>query len=514
MANRRFEMYQYRQIIHCMRMGQSDRTIAQSRLIGRIKCAQVRALALRNGWLGDGPLPDDAELAQVFKGNRSANSTRESLCERYKEQIEQWLAQGIQATTIFQALVDRFGFTGSYSSLCRLVRVLRDGTPNTTCILDFSPGEAAQVDFGKGPDIIDAFTGKLIKTWVFVMTLCFSRHMYAEIVADQKVATWLGCHRRAFEFFTGVPAKTIIDNAKCAIVRACYRDPQVQRSYAELAQGYGFIISPCPPRDPKKKGRVESAVKYVKKRFVPLRSFRSLGDANAQLTHWVMQTAGNRTHGTTREKPLSLFAQIEKPVLRKLPDVPVQVAVWAQAKLHSDCHVRFENCLYSAPYRLVNQPLWLKVVDNNVKIYHDLQLVAVHPRQKKSGQRSTVDDHLPPEAIAYKTQDPQWCLHQAEAIGASCRQLIEQLFSDRVLDNMRAAQGVIGLGKKYGPTRLEQACKRALFYDNPRYGTVKSILQQGLDQMPLPEQIDWPALSATYSGAARFIRPAAELQLQ
>lgn len=513
MANRRFEMYQYRQIIHCMRMGQSDRTIAQSRLIGRIKCAQIRAVALEKGWLGEGPLPDDTELARTFKGNRSVNSTRKSLCERYQDQIKQWLSQGIQATTIFQALVDRFGFTGSYSSLCRLVRRLRDANPDVTCILEFAPGEAAQVDFGKGPDIIDAFSGKLIRTWIFVMTLCFSRHMYAEIVADQKIATWLGCHRRAFEFFTGVPAKTIIDNAKCAIVRACYRDPQVQRSYAELAQGYGFMISPCPPRDPKKKGRVESGVKYVKKRFVPLRSFRSLEDANAQLMQWVMQIAGNRTHGTTREKPLTLFAQIEKSVMRKLPDVPVQVAVWAQAKLHPDCHVRFENCLYSAPYRLVNHPLWLKVVDNNVKIYHDLQLLAVHPRLQKPGQRSTVDDHLPPKALAYKTQDPPWCLNQAEAIGVNCRQLIELLFSDRVLDNLRAAQGVISLGKKYGSMRLEHACKRALFYDNPRYATVKSILQQGLDQMPLTE-INWPALSATYTGAARFIRPAAELQLQ
>ena len=85
------------------------------------------------------------------------------------------------------------------------------------------------------------------------MTLCFSRHMYAEIVADQKLSTWLGCHRRAFEFFNGLPTKLIIDNTKCAITRACFRAPEVQRSYGELAEGYGFLISPCPPNDPQKK---------------------------------------------------------------------------------------------------------------------------------------------------------------------------------------------------------------------------------------------------------------------
>ena len=228
-------------------------------------------------------------------------------------------------------------------------------------MLDFAPAEAGQVDFGKGPDIIDVFTGREIKTWIFVMTLCFSRHMYAEIITDQKVPTWLACHRRAFEFFNGIPHKMIIDNAKCAITRACYRDPEVQRSYGELAEGYGFLISPCPPRDPKKKGRVESGVKYVKKNFVPLRQFRSLTDANQQLKTWLLETAGNRIHGTTRQKPLTMFAETEKLMLQPLPDVPPQLAQWTQVKVHGNCHVQFEKAYYSAPFRLVRQKLWLKV---------------------------------------------------------------------------------------------------------------------------------------------------------
>ena len=52
------------------------------------------------------------------------------------------------------------------------------------------------------------------------MTLAWSRHAYAEVVTDQKVATWLGCHRRAFEWFNGVPARLTIDNPKCAITYA------------------------------------------------------------------------------------------------------------------------------------------------------------------------------------------------------------------------------------------------------------------------------------------------------
>jgi transposase len=114
------------------------------------------------------------------------------------------------------------------------------------------------------------------------MTLCFSRHQYVEFVWDQTVATWLGCHRRAFEWFSSVPGRLIIDNPKCAITRACRFDPLVQRAYAECAEGYGFKIDACPPADPAKKGIVEAGVKYVKRNFLPTRTFRDLADLNAQ----------------------------------------------------------------------------------------------------------------------------------------------------------------------------------------------------------------------------------------
>ncbi|KAI3606231.1 Mobile element protein [Cupriavidus necator H850] len=129
------------------------------------------------------------------------------------------------------------------------------------------------------------------------MTLCWSRHQYVELVRDQTIATWLQCHRHAFEWFHGVPARLIIDNPKCAIIRACLYEPNVQRAYAQCAEGYGFRIDPCPPRDPQKKGIVESGVKYVKNSFGPLRDFRDLADANRQVRAWVMAEAGIRIHG-------------------------------------------------------------------------------------------------------------------------------------------------------------------------------------------------------------------------
>ncbi len=512
MSFRRFEMHQYRHVLSRMRSGDTDRSIARSGLMGRKKSAEFRQLALEHGWLDpQTPLPDSTDLARAMQRRKEAR-LQPSLVEPYADDVRKWLENGIQGTTIHQALVQKHGFKGSYSSVRRFLAQYKDTHPEVTTILDFAPGEAAQVDFGSGPEIIDVSTGEVIKTWFFVLTLCFSRHQYAEIVTNQKVNTWLACHRRAFEFFGGVPQKVIIDNPKCAITRACYHDPAVQRSYATYAEAYGFMISPCPPRDPKKKGRVESGVKYIKRNFMPLRDFRSLSDANHQLKHWVLETAGNRIHGTTRQRPLTLFVETEKAFLKPLPDVPPQAATWTQVKVHGNCHVQFEKVQYSAPFRLVHQHLWLKATDNTVKLFRDLEMVAVHPRLYKPGDRSTVDDHLPPEALAYKMHDPQWCLKQAQDIGSACHQVIRTLFEDRVLDNLRAAQGIIGLSKKYGPIRLETACQRALFFGNVRYRSIKTILNKGLDQLNLFQPSD-EALAATYTGSARFLRHDSALRI-
>ena len=509
MANRRFEMHEIRQVIVQMRLGRTDRQIARAGLMGRRKAAQLRAVGCERGWLDkECPLPDNATLASVL-GQRPLRKISPPLILPYSDQVTRWWSEGIKGTTIHQTLVRKHGFQGGYGCVRRFLQGLKSDNPKATVILEFEPGEAAQVDFGKGPTIVDVNTGEIHSIWFFVMTLAWSRHQYAELVTDQKVATWLGCHRRAFEWFNGVPSKVIIDNPKCAITKACYYDPEVQRAYGEFAEGYSFLISPCPPRDAKKKGIVESGVKYIKWGFLPLREFRNLTDGNRQLMEWVMGTAGNRIHGTTKERPLTRFAEVERALLRPLPDIPPELASWDRLTLHGNCHLQFENCYYSAPSRLVHKKLWVRATEKIVEVFEDHTLVAVHPRLHKPGSRSTVDEHLPPEAIAYKMRDPQWCLKQAAEIGPECHRLIEALFHHRVLDNLKAAQGVLSLGKRHGAIRLEAACARAMLFDDPRYRTVKTILERGLDHKPLePHRGPLPGV---YTGSGRFLRNGRDL---
>ena len=138
------------------------------------------------------------------------------------------------------------------------------------------------------------------------------------------------------------------------------------------------------------------------------------------------------------------FAEIEQARLKPLPDVPPEQAVWAKVKVHGDGHVQFEHCRYSVPYTLIRETLWLKASDTMVRIYQGHELKATHTRMRHQGGRATVPEHQPPAAQAYNMQDPQYCLTQAKRIGESCHVLIKRLFASRVLDNLRAAQGVVG----------------------------------------------------------------------
>jgi transposase len=502
-------MFQYRQVLVRMRAGDSLREVARSGLMGRDKLTVLRTVALAQGWLeANAAVPDDPTIVAAFTAHlgaaRRARSTVSSV-EPHRELVKRWCDAGVQGRAIHAALKREHAFTGSYSAVVRMLHQLRgEQPPEVTVRLHFALGEAAQVDFGAGPMLLHP-SGKLRRTWAFVMTLAHSRHQYVEFVWDQSSATWLGCHRRAFEWFNGVPERLIIDNAKCAIIKACRFDPLVQRAYAECAEGYGFKIDACPPRDPQKKGIVESGVKYVKGNFLPTRTFRDMVDLNAQARRWVMEEAGVRQHGTTREQPLALFA-LEAPLLRQLPAVAPDLGTWHRVVLHRDCHVQHDKAFYSAPFGLVGKTLWLRSTDTVVALFEDYRHLYTHLRAQRPGQRVSVAEHMPPQARHFFERDRSWCASQAQAIGPRCAELIQRLLGDRIAERLRAAQGVLAMAKRYGAARLEAACQRALAHDSAHYRTVKTILATGADQQALIE----PHTPAAYA-ATRFTRSAADL---
>ena len=505
MPGKRKEIMDVREMLRRFQQGQSNRAISHDMGIDRKTVGRYRTWAAEQGLLR-GPLPSLGELHRLVEETMSGSPPPQNIStvEPYRDLVLKLRQEGVEIAAIHQRLQER-GYAGSYASVYRFVRRLEPHTPEVTVRVETPPGEEAQVDFGYAGKMIDPETGQLRKAWAFVMTLSWSRHQYMEFVFDQKVETWLRLHCNAFAFFGGVPKQVVIDNLKAAIVRACWQDPQVQQSYRECAQHYGFLISPCRPGTPEHKGKVEQGgVHYVKRNFLAGREPGTITQANRDVKRWLQTTAGQRIHGTTREKPLARF-EIEREALLPLPDTPYDLAVWKQVKLHRDCHLVFDNAYYSAPFRLVGQSLWVRGGSQEVQIYtDDYQLVAIHPRAQRPGQRLTHLDHLPHHKVPGLTLTRPACRQQAADIGPATQQVVQGLLDHRPEDRLRTAGRLLRLGDRFGPQRLEAACARALRFDDPSYTTIKHILEQGLDTQELPS-------AEPSSPATTFVRTAAEL---
>jgi transposase len=472
-----------REILRRLRLGQGVRAIARDLALSRKTVAKYRNWAQTGGLLA-GPLPEPAKLeARLTATGLDHPPPRTPFAAApYRERILALRRQGVECRAILARLREEVGFTGSYSALWRFVRALEPPTPVACIRIETAPGEEAQVDFGTAGALLDPAEGVERKAWAFVMTLAWSRHQYVEFVFDQEVATWLRCHRHAFEYFGGVPRRLVVDNLKAAVVRAAFHDPVVQRAYRECAEHYGFLIAPCRPATPQHKGKVEQGgVHYLKRNFLAGRTLRDRTEANTLVRTWCQETAGQRIHGTTKERPLERFAQVEQAALQPLPAAPYQLTIWKRAKLHPDCHVVFQGAFYSGPHRLIGQTLWVRAAETSVVLYHDHAPIASHSRARRPGERLTHPDHLPPAKVVALMATPAWCLRRAGELGPQTGELIGRLLGERPLDRLRSALAILRLAEKYAPHRLEAACARALAFDQLSYGVLKRILHEGLD---------------------------------
>jgi transposase len=305
-----------REMLRRLRQGESNRAVGEAMHIDRKTVGRYRIWAAEQGLL-EGRLLSLGDVHQLLEETLSSPPPPQntSSVEPYRAAVTKLRNEGVEIAAIYERLKER-GYQGSYSSVYRFVQNLEPRTPDVTVRVETEPGEEGQVDFGYAGRMMDPETGELRRTWAFVFTLSWSRHQYVEFVFDQKVETWLRLHRNAFAFFGGVPKRVVIDNLKAGIARVCWHEPQAQQSYRECAEHYGFLIDPCRPRKPEHKGKVEQGgVHYVKRNFLGGREPTTITQANQDVLRWMHTVAGQRVHGTTKEKPLARF-EIEREPLQ------------------------------------------------------------------------------------------------------------------------------------------------------------------------------------------------------
>lgn len=477
----RLQMPDIQDILYRLRKGESERAIARDLKHSRITIQRYHQFAQQRGYLDPQATLPSLQTLQAQLGEPVSLPLIPSSVLPFQVLVEEWIQQGVEGVAIHQRLQKHHAYTGSYSSVRRFVRQLRPTVVNACVRIETPAGEQAQVDFGTVGRLLDTNTGTRRVLYCFVMTLSYSRHQYLEFVFEQSMATFAACHRNAFAFFGGAPRQIVLDNLKAAVIVAAMEDSVLSGVYRQMAQHYGILVSPCRPRTPQHKGKVESGVHYVKRNFYAAEEFTDLNHVNRAALIWVKEVAGTRLHGTTQQAPLKRFAETEREALLPLPAEAFALLSTLRLTLQVDCHLRCEDSFYSAPFAFVGKRLEVFLFEGSVQIYDGITLLTTHPRATQKGQRLTRNEHYPPEKAIWLQQTPENSREAAVQVGPFCEEVVEHLLSVRPVDNRQAAAKLVALAARVGTVRLEAACARALRFGDPRYRRIKNILDAGLE---------------------------------
>jgi len=401
--------------------------------------------------------------------------------EAYRELIERELSRGRNAMGIWQDLVDTQGFTGGYQSVKRFVRKLRGAaSPEARVIIETRPGEECQVDYGTGPMVRDADTGKYRRTRLFVLTLGASRKCVRLLTFRSSTRVWAELHEKAFRRLGGTPRIVVLDNLREGVLSADIHDPRLNPLYRDVLAHYGVTALPCKVRDPDRKGKVESGVGHAQKTPLKGKKFESLEEAQAYLDHWEENWADKRIHGRTKRQVAAMFAE-EKPFLQALPLEPFRYYQYGVRTVHLDNCVEVEAAYYGAPPGWIGRQVHVQWDAMYVRLLDPLsgELLREHLSGKRGGHRIRDADRphrTPPQLLQL--------LARAHKAGPNIGAVSDAIHQRQAETGIRRILGMLSLAKKYGNAACDDACAAALELRVPEYRFVRRYLERS-PQAPL-----------------------------
>ena len=372
-------------------------------------------------------------------------------------------------------------------------------------------GERMFVDYsGTRMAVIDPTTGAARPAEIFIAVMGASNMTYVEASWSQALPDWIGAHTHAFAAFGAVPTLVVSDNLKSGVIRACFYEPEINRSYAEMAAHYGTAILPARPYKPRDKAKVEGAVLLVQRWIIARlrnRQFFSLEELNAAIRDEVarLNARVSRHLGASRQQ---LFETLDRPAMQPLPPEPFTHADWRQTTVGLDYHVRLEGHHYSVPHDLLRQKLWARLTASTVEIFRAGKRVACHRRAAPGDTgATTLNEHRPASHRRHAETTPDQLRERAARIGPATAILIDVILRDRPHpeQGFRSCLGILRLARSYAPERVEAACDRALAINTRTMASVKSILINRLDGRPPDRPAEaTPITHANIRGAKFF----------
>jgi transposase len=469
----------------------------------------ARAVRAGLGW----PLPDgldDAQLeARLFATAEPPPSASRPLPD-WPTVHRELRRKGVTLQLLHMEYKERQPDGYQYTQFCRHYRTWQRRL-DVVMRQEHRAGEKLFVDFaGQTIPIVDPQTGEISEAQLFVAVLGASSYTFAEALPSQALPHWIAAHVHAFAFLGGSTALIVPDNLRSGVSRAHRYEPELNRTYAEMAAHYGCAIIPARPRKPRDKAKVEVGVLVVERLVAAAlrhRTFFSIDEANEAIRErlaWLNARPFKKLPGSRR----SMFEALDRPALRPLPAHSYEYAIWKTAAVNIDYHVEVERHWYSVPYQLVGQRCDIRVTAGIVEVVHRGRRVASHRRSAERGRFTTDAAHMPEAHRRHAEWSPSRIVAWASRTGPATAELVAAIMASRPHpeQGFRSCLGIMHLGRRYGDQRLEAAAARALAVRAHSYRSVESILKRGLDGLPLPgsEPVTTIGDHANLRGAAYY----------
>lgn len=485
-------MTNYREILRLHSRGISQRGIAASCRCSRntVKRVLERAKETSIGW----PLKDDltdGDLEKLlFPDSTEPISRRQPDLEYIHKEMAK---SGVTLRLLWTEYCTSCRLSNEqplmYSQFCYHYQRYAQ-TKRATMHIPRKPGEQIEVDWaGKTAAIVDDETGEIIPAYVFVAALSYSQYAYVEAFLARDQECWIAAHVNMYRYFGGVSKLLVSDNLKTGVERTDWYSPTINKVYHEMAEHYDTAVVPARVRKPKDKPNAEGTVGIISTWIIAAlrnQKYFSLAALNQAIREKL--DAFNRKPFQKKEgSRLSLFLEQEKPFLQPLPRTSYELATWKIATVQLNYHIAVDKMNYSVPYEYIKCKVDLRITRSVIEVFFNNHRICSHPRlYGYPGQYSTTEAHMPPDHQAYVQWNADRFKAWARKIGPNTETAVKAILSSHKVEQQgyKSCLSLIKLADKYSVTRLEAACKKALFYTPvPSYKSVKTILSTGQDKI-------------------------------
>jgi len=478
--------------------GLSARQIAASCNLGRSTVGEYLQRAQEAGlsW----PLPesmDDTRLEAALFKRPICSDTRPLPDMNYLH--TEMRRKGVTLQRLWCEYKESYADGYQYTQFCEYYRRSQEKL-DISLRKEHRAGERMFVDWaGPAVSLVDRNTGEVTFASIFVAVLGASSLTYVEAFLSKALANWILAHIHAFEYFGGVPEIVVEDNLKTGVTKPCRYEPEINPIYQDMASYYGTAIIPGRVKKPRDNAKAEVGVLLVERWILAAlrnRTFFGVEELNTAILE-LLERLNNKKFKKLPYSRRELFDAVERPALKPLPSERYPFVQWKTAKVNIDYHIEVDRHFYSVPYQLVNEQVDIRLGTHLVEVLFKNNRVASHVRSYLPGRATTCPEHRPKSHREYLEWTPSRIIAWAEKTGPNTAKLVEAIMAGKPHPEQgyRACLGIIRLGDKYTPERLEAACKRSLTIKAHSYKSVKSILKTGLEQAPLASKTLTPGLT-------------------